>query len=148
MKGETMHELKDLVPPIDICKLIPAGEFADSVFIWGYSCDKRNTEPFIDERDCVEYCRKNIVNAPPAYPAPTTDEILSECKNIHRVLNPTLWWQGTWKADCAINKSDKLIDECLEDADFNDLAIVEVQGDKPATAALKLWLKLKGIKHE
>lgn len=136
-----MSNLKDLVPPIELCKLIPAGEFEDSAALWVFF-PKSDKKFHLYVREDIDWSKAET------YPAPTTDEILDKCKDTQRVLNPTLWWQGTWKADCAINKSDKLIEECLEDADFNDLAIVEVQGDKPATAALKLWLKLKGIENE
>jgi hypothetical protein len=140
--------IENLVPPLELCKLIPAGEFEDSAFCW---IDKEHsavlpTEIAIEPQPFVELRRYTIHGD--EIPAPTTDEILAECKDIHRVLNPTVWWQGTWKTDCAINKSDKLIEECLEDADFNDLDIVETQDDNAATAALKLWLKLKGINCE
>jgi hypothetical protein len=129
-----MSKLTDLVPPLELCKLIPEGEFAESLCIW---VNGLSNQPKVILRPWDKKCI--------ACPAPTTDEILDKCKDIQRVLNPTLWWQGTWKADCAINNSDKLIEECLEDADFNDLDIVETQDDNAATAALRLWLKLKGI---
>ena len=137
-----MSQLQDLVPPLELCKLIPDGEFHNSAFQWqeGYGTLK-NAEYYAGVIERTPWEARGYKH----HPAPTTDEILAECKDIPRVLNPTLWWQGTWKADCAINKSDKLIEECLEDADFNDLDIVETQDDNAATAAMKLWLKLKGI---
>ena len=71
-----MSNLKYLVPPVDLCQQIPEGAFTNSVFVWSYSCDKRKTEPFLDERDCIEFCRREMVNAPLVYPAPTLQEIL------------------------------------------------------------------------
>lgn len=143
-----MSNLTDLVPPLELCKLIPEGEFADSVFIWGYSCDKRNTEPFVDERDCVEHCRKSMVNAPPTYPAPTTAEILYKCKDITGVLNPTLFYQHGWICDCAYDRTGKFSEEFFEDDDFKNLDVIEGRGENPVIAAFRLWLKLKGIDHE
>ena len=29
-----MSELKDIVPPLELCKLIPAGAFEDSALVW------------------------------------------------------------------------------------------------------------------
>lgn len=141
-----MSNLTDLVPPLELCKKIPEGEFKESVFAWSYSCDKRNEAHFLDYREDIEFCRRDLVNAPDIYPAPTTDEILDACKDIPGVLFPTIWYQaGTPIADCAYDRSGKLSDEFLTDDDFNKLDIIEVKGDTPVTAALKLWIKLKGI---
>lgn len=114
--------LDDIVPPLELCKLIPVGEFEDSVFIWGYSCNKMNTEPFVDERDCVEYCRKNMVNAPSMFPAPTLEEI------IRKIRLDLL---------CGI--------EHHGDFYVSNRHIGVFEDERAATAAIKLWLKLKGI---
>lgn len=38
-----MSNLKSIVPPLELCKQIPAGEFEDSVFAWRYPAyDERN----------------------------------------------------------------------------------------------------------
>ena len=29
-----MSDLTDLIPPLELCKLIPSGEFEDSYFVW------------------------------------------------------------------------------------------------------------------
>ena len=76
---KSVNTLESLVPPLDLCKQIPEGAFTNSVFVWSYSCDKRKTEPFLDERDCIEFCRRDMVNAPPIYPAPTLAEIMGDC---------------------------------------------------------------------
>lgn len=156
-------ELKNLVPPLELCKEIPAGEFEDSAFVWAL----RKAEPpyvgraigvnmgsVIDGDYCLctrEYAEKvrwvhGKDNIPcPTVPAPTTDEILDKCKDIPGVLNPTLWWQGIWKTDCAIDKSGKLSDEFFEDADIDSLELAQAEDKQQSTAALKLYLKLKGI---
>jgi hypothetical protein len=73
--------------------------------------------------------------------------ILDKCKDIPGVLNPTLWWQGIWKTDCAIDKSGKLSEEFFEDADLENLELAVAEDKSAATAALKLCLKLKGIEY-
>jgi hypothetical protein len=162
-------ELKDLVPPIELCRKIPAGEFAGSPFVWveEWAYDEINGEKV----ECFIYLELSsgymVVNPKPTKevaeeifnttgkrpvraitPAPTTDEILDKCKDIPGVLNPTLWWQGIWKTDCAIDKSGKLSEEFFEDADLENLELAVAEDKSAATAALKLWLKLKGIDHE
>lgn len=161
--------LKDLVPPLEMCKLIPEGEFAGSPFVWveEWAYDEINGEKV----ECFIYLELSsgymVVNPKPTKevaeeifnttgkrpvraitPAPTTDEILDKCKDIPGVLNPTLWWQGIWKTDCAIDKSAKLNEEFLEDADIDSLELAQAEDKQQSTAALKLWLKLKGIDHE
>ena len=125
-------EIKELVPSLELCKLIPQGEFEDSAFIWVNAMD--NTPKVI----CRPWDKKST-----AAPAPTTDEILDKCKDITGVLNPTLWYQHEWIADCGFDRTGKLSEEFFEDADFKNIDIIEGRSNKnPATAALKLWLKL------
>lgn len=114
--------IETLVPPLELCKLIPEGEFENSFFIYSYSCDKRITEPFLDRRDDTEYCRKNMVNAPSIYPAPTLQEILKELDEFE------VW-------------GNNISDEHTVVSEF-----VQYEDENTATAALKVWLKLKGIK--
>lgn len=141
-----MSNLTDLVPPLELCKLIPEGEFYNSAFQWqeGYGTLKN-----------AEYYAGVIVRTPweargyKHLPAPFTDEILDACKDIPGVLNPTLWYQaGTWIADCAYDRSGKLSEEFFQDEDCNNLDIIEGKGDTPVVAAMRLWLKLKGIENE
>ena len=141
-----MSQLQDLVPPLELCKLIPDGEFHNSAFQWqeGYGTLK-NAEYYagVIERTPLE------ARGYKHQPAPFTDEILDACKDIPGVLNPTLWYQaGAWIADCAYDRTEKLSEEFFTDEDFSKLDIITGKGETPATAALKLWLKLKGIKYE
>ena len=129
-----MSELKDLVPPLELCKKIPAGEFQDSALVWMESA-LHGMKVFFRSKVVQDVLAEK-------FPAPTTDEILAKCKDIPGVLNPTLWWQGIWKVDCAIDKSRKLSDEFFEDADIGNLDLVCAEDKQQSTAALKLWLKL------
>jgi hypothetical protein len=114
-------KLEELVPPLELCKLIPKGEFEDSCFAWSYPSDKRKTEPFVDYRKYIEFCRRNIVNSPDVCPAPTLEEITKElghfivsCFDSGYSIEITTGW------DC-------------------------VSADSAVEGAMKLWLELKGI---
>lgn len=74
-------KLTDLVPRLELCERIPAGFFENSLYVWSYNCDKRDKVPFVEERDMIEHCRRDMINAPDIYPAPTLAEVLQA---IHR----------------------------------------------------------------
>ena len=51
-----MSELKDIVPPLELCKLIPAGEFEKSVLVWVFDHQKaRKYFPETNEDDRFFY---------------------------------------------------------------------------------------------
>ena len=119
--------LEDLVPPLELCKQIPEGEFADSALVW---LIKVQEEPEVWERD-----KTNSI--PPIWskiPAPTLQEIMKELPAYNE------------KEICLC---------CI--ADFPEYGKKRVLGEawrvgytereskldtNPATAALKLWLRL------
>ena len=68
--------VENLVPPLEMCKQIPDGEFAESAFVWTQECGTKKW--FVGHREDLD-CRKNLGNAPPVYPAPT----LAECVSRH-----------------------------------------------------------------
>ena len=114
------------MPDLELCKQIPEGAFADSALVWSYSCDKRKTEPFVEERDCIDFCRRDMINAPPVYPAPTLKEIIGALpENVEY-----RWFNGYFFP-------------CHPKLDATDFA-----GEIPEDAALKLWLKLESKKNE
>lgn len=124
-----MSNLNDLVPPLNLCKLIPQGEFEDSCFV------RMGKKPYtIIERRLI---RKDVGKQDGVYTAPTLQEILA-------VLPP-------------YSKNEQILACCVPDwADFSARVFGEswrvgytgncsINDKNPATAALKLWLKLKGI---
>lgn len=138
-------EVENLVPPLKLCEFIPQGEFKKSTFAWCKMTAPVNKKAFV----CYNVHMDKKSNMEWHINAPTTDEILVACKDIAGVLNPTIYYQNDiWIADCAVNRSGKLGEEFLEDDDFKNLDIVSGKSDCPVVAALKLWLKLKGIKYE
>lgn len=121
--------IEKLVPPLVLCKAAFDADpqaFAGSVFVWTYSCDKRIKEPFVDRREDIEFCRRDMVNAPPVYPAPTLAEIMNE---LPRTVEYRWYEDGFYPSHPKFYAGDF--------ADKN-----------AAAAALKLWLALqeRGLK--
>lgn len=123
--------LEDLVPPLELCKKIPEGMFKNTVLVWWGACVYPRIKPgggmHMDE----------IWHKRDAVPAPTLQEILA-------ALPP-------------YGKNEKILACCVPDwADFDARVFGEhwrvgytgdcsINDTTPATAALKLWLKLKGV---
>ena len=122
-----MSELENLVPDLELCRKIPKGAFADSVLVWSYSCDKRKTEPFIEERDCIDFCRRDMINAPPVYPAPTLAEILIVQPKIVLIFQYNYEYDTTiWRAGVFDSRR----------------GLISIYDANPTNAALELWLRL------
>lgn len=127
-----MRTLTDLVPPLDLCKMIPAGEFADSAFVW--------LEVEILDENQKEW---RVINATkpilgchnPKHPAPTFDEILDE---LHKCQEDVfVKWSETAYHGWLVNAYSHGRNEDYQAHD-----------ESKATAALKVWLKMKGIEYE
>ena len=118
--------LEKLVPPIDLCKHIPTGEFADSCFVRCF-----------DDIGTVILCeRENEVKTEGWHtiPAPTLDEILDE---LHKC-----------QEDVFIKWSETAYHEWLVNAYSHNKDDFQAHDKNSATAALKVWLKLKGIEND
>lgn len=122
-------ELKQLVPPSGLCKLIPEGEFEDSALIWIVSPGLDHNGDIIDRgalqpRDrafLYMYLDESVIQE--IYPAPTWEEIMAEL--------------GQFTASCY----DK--GHTIEIATGCDC----VSADSAVDGAMKLWLKTKGIDY-
>lgn len=110
--------IENLVPPLELCKLIPKGEFEDSyaiyVYIYGWLLMP------------ADDCASDIKEEHSYYPAPNVQEIMAELPSC---------------VCCRINEewSISLVNDRFENA---------IKDSNGATAALKLWLKLKGVDYE
>ena len=116
-------DLEKIVASLELCKLIPAGEFEDTALVWRY------------DRICGFIC---LVPGHPdetarlrlagfLYPAPTLAEIRRELRNLSvNVID------GAITVSCRIDPDETLSETAGDD---NDVTAV----------ALRLWLKLKGI---
>ena len=121
-------KFRDLVPPLELCKKIPAGEFKDSAFNWfsnnyfgGWNVERRQMTYFFTDNGEL-------------YPAPTLQEILEE---LHKL-----------QEDVFLKWSETAYNEWLVDAYTHNVNNHQAHDKNPATAALKVWLELKGIKNE
>jgi hypothetical protein len=133
MEDNKMSDLTNLVPPLELCKLIPAGEFQDSALVWRVpNCSFPEEDEFyeIHERDKCESWMKDK-----QIPAPTLQEIMEVLPH-----------------DDACN--DLLIGYSEKVEKFTGWHIYYIGDrkrhcyDKSAvTAALKLWLKMKGFEE-
>ena len=109
--------LQDLVPPLELCKRIPNGEFTNTALVWldGYSPLTKTKYTGVSAR---------YILTPRYYtatPAPTLQEILEELK--------------TYKIKKAKNY---IIIESQEDDVVSIKPIVDT--------AMDLWLEIKGVK--
>ena len=125
--------IEDLVPPLELCRLIPQGEFADCCFVWVVNGDYQPKFQVLDKRKYPFIPEDGAT----LYPAPTLQEILAD-------LPP-------------YDKNEQILACCVPDwADFNARIFGEnwrvgytgdasINDKNPAAAALKLWLEVKGI---
>lgn len=115
--------LENLVPPLELCKLIPAGEFADSVHWYRWS--------YIDQKYLVVEGKPDVrLHRDPCpcgmkyfYPAPTLQEIIDVLPQGVELYKDSEYF-------CSLSMSN------------------EYYGETAVIAALKVWLKLKGIEYE
>lgn len=117
-------KLEDLVPPVDLCKQIPEGMFADSVLAWDSDYETWFVRPRIEVEPLI------------AIPAPTLEEIIVAINRIQFMPSST-YCRGKWDVWCEEYHDDP---EPRQIFDCDN----EVSG---ATAALKLWLELNKIKE-
>ena len=87
-RGIKMSKLEKIVPSLELCKLIPAGEFDDSWLVWGERIGSFSRYSWIKFRDPEDVCYK--------VPAPTTGEIMA------KLVTPSLWRgiTGRWYCMC------------------------------------------------
>lgn len=122
-----MSNLAELVPPLDLCKLIPEGEFADTAFV------RIGNTKIIALRRSAKWSFPNQ----PHIPAPTLKEIMSELSLCDErgdtgwfcmAGDPDHWSIGNCECDLYVKNG--------------------TENKSPEAAALKLWLNLKGIEYE
>lgn len=122
-------KIEELVPSLELCKKIPAGEFEDSALCWvdaGYSCVLSYDVIPPKQHPFVELRRYTIQGD--EIPAPTVTEILKVLWNDYQ--KPIVYFRNIWHVT--------IID------DYED-EITAIDNENAANAALKLWQKLKGV---
>ena len=127
-----MSKLEELVPPLELCKLIPKGEFEDTALLWEAVVDMNTGEtvnthivPRPSRTGCNPFVYHEIAKEFHLYPAPTLEEILQELFFISHGFDLACFWDGGWHVKT--NEGEKF------------------SGISPVCGALKLFLELKGI---
>ncbi|MBR2510425.1 MAG: hypothetical protein IKB71_11875 [Lentisphaeria bacterium] len=122
--------LEDLVPPPELCKMIPAGEFEDSALLY---CVRHghNGKVFNDIICREDYDWSKTEN----YPAPTLQEILED---LHK-----------HEEDVFLKWSEIAYNEWLINAYTTPVRDIQAHNKNIVTAAIKVWLELnkKGIEN-
>ena len=120
-----MSNLESIVPLVELCKLIPAGEFEDSALVWvyddvvGFLCRTSGCEQIHKKEWQLEHNHPRKIairrkSGHEIYPAPTPEEVPEA---IGKVEN---WDTATITRPIGVNK--RIVD-----------------------TALKRWFKVKGI---
>ncbi len=135
-----MSNLENLVPPVELCRMIPAGEFGDSTLVYrfdhqqaGKMFPETNEDErffYVEEREMVEFAQRNMVNPPPMFPAPTLEEILAKLRDI------------TEQPGVYCGRITGLF--VCDSKEF----LTPIKDKSGAAAALRLWFKVKGVKIE
>ena len=120
-----MSTLERIAPPLELCRIIPAGEFEDSALVWvyddvvGFLCRTSGCEQIHKKEWQLEHNhpRKIAIRrkcGQEIYPAPTLAEILESIGEV-----------GTW----------------------DTMTMTRITNGKQnlTTNALKRWLEVKGI---
>ena len=123
-----MSKLESIVPPLELCKRIPAGEFEDSALVWvyddvvGFLCRTSGCEQIHKKEWQLEHNHPRKIairrkSGHEIYPAPTLEEILKSIKKVE-----------TW----------------------DTMTIARITNGKQnlTTNTLKRWFKVKGIEVE
>ena len=126
-----MSKLEDIVPPLELCKQIPAGVFEESALVWDIhgKFDKWHVEKRVNRS--VRFGDYGIMSPPHAdISAPTLAEIRRELRNLSvDVID------GAITVSCKVDPEETLYETAKNDSDVT-------------AAALRLWLKLKGIESK
>ena len=132
-----MSNLKSIVPPVELCKLIPEGEFEGSVFAWRYPAYDERNRRLLNGWEVIEVnwyavkeYKKKYDEREKFFPAPTMEEIRRKLLNLSIVPG-----------------DDVIHVECKIDPE-NWVSTIAVDENDVTAAALRLWFKVKGIEVE
>lgn len=117
-----MSTLERIVPPLELCKQIPAGEFEDSALVWIDGNTQNPKDIFVEPR---RYAIDGTF-----IPAPTLEEMRWELRNLSVTV-----YENTIVALCKIDPETWISETVVPD-------------EHDADAALRLWFKVKGIEVE
>ena len=111
-----------IVANLDLCKLIPEGEFEDSALVWRERIGYISRSVGLKFRDSEDISYKDGSVKINYFPAPTTWEIMEKLNSPSLRHGST----GSWYCRC------------------REYVMVET-GENASEAALRMWFKVKGI---
>ena len=123
--------LEKIVPSLDLCKLIPAGKFADSALVWRDRKGNISRDSFAKVREPEDISYANEFAEVRYYPAPTLEEIIADLPSEYE--------------DGALSLGRNYIEYDTPDWFTVDDTSFGSEKDGFAAAALRLWFKVKGI---
>lgn len=115
--------LESLVPSLELCQRLQSDDFPESALVWSLVGTKFCEEGMYDIIDVITRERGKQTNI--QHPAPTSDEIMEKLP-LGTILQQDA--PGVWI--------------CI--AHGGEPGIKIEKADTPATAALRLWMKIKG----
>lgn len=140
-------KLEDLVPPLELCKQIPQGEFEDTAFAWtlsdvvGFTCRTSGCEQFSGQewqiiRSNASRMSRARKRGEETYPAPTLQEIMRNIPTPYDAVFCRYWDGDGDRAEEQWNMGDSECDLYVKNG---------YEGQDPTELALMWWLKQKGI---
>lgn len=119
--------LEKIVASLELCKLIPAGEFNDTALVWRERIGNISRDDWVKFRAPEDISYKVESAEVNYFPAPTLAEIRRELRNLSvNVID------GAITVSCRIDPEKTLSETARDDNDVT-------------AAALRLWLMVKGI---
>ena len=97
-----MSNLESIVPPVELCKQIPEGEFEDSALVW------EKSEKYFQATEIIDYEYKVVARdeSKGGFPAPTLEDVLEA---IGKVEN---WDTATITRPIGVNT--RIVDTALK----------------------------------
>ena len=119
--------MSKIVASLELCKQIPAGEFEDTALVWRERIGNISRDVWLKFRAPEDISYKVESAEVNYFPAPTLAEIRRELRNLSvNVID------GAITVSCRIDPDETLYETAGDD-------------NEVTSAALLLWLKLKGV---
>ena len=120
-----MSKLEKIVASLELCKLIPAGEFEDTALVWRERIGNISRDDRVKIREPEDISYKVESTEINYFPAPTLVEILKKIPDCVEIIRM------------------KEHNHCMKAT-----GLPLVHESSLADCALRLWLKLKGIESK
>ena len=125
-----MSNLESIVPSLELCKKIPVGEFEDTALVWKERTGNISRDDRVKIREPEDISYKVESAEVNYFPAPTLEEIRWELRNLSVAIH-----ENRIFVSCKINPE-------------NWISETVFPGEHDGDAALRLWLRVKGIEVE